>query len=824
MAAVLFLIYVPHEKNCKEKNITSSDSDNEDNTQVVANDTQASKEVEIDQADSIKSFEKEGEEENPSQKVEDQLHQPDETASTSAAHDSKTINDVNITKVGERNSTLIDNETHVDFLKFDSPLAEVTKGVLVALSINNDVWTLSNDEKQYQVTFIEDSGERCELILDKLAIYGIGIKTSNSSVSVLPIPIHSESVELDSDTEDTDEDDSELDAPNEQQKNEFKKSIKSRLTVKQVVDGVRSQALLTFDYITLVVIASIIAALGLFEDSSVVLVASMLISPLMGPIMAGTFGHAIGNIKLRNQGLKSEAVGLGICFVLGILIGFIFGLINMNGANSGASAEWPTNEMKSRGMARSLVVGVFIAIASGAGVALSILGGNAGPLVGVAISASLLPPVVNSGMLLAYSVIAAAHPLDTHHSIATPTPRATGLYFNETDNDTNAALPLSPPCSPYVNNAYKPVYMCSMAAETAIMGFISLLLTALNIFFIFLMSYVVLKIKEVAPHTATSATDIFWKKDIKIARDSYKTTKGSDSVDLGRRFLKEWTDMREAQLKQGKTLKGEASKEIAREFRDMYKGIERSETYQGVLSEMAKPPPLARNLSADLPYIDDDVSLDEDSDPHVHFTLSQFPSELSPSTPHTSHPRTVYFEARSYPEANDILSHNHDGLKKRVTWSPEKHLTSLSNESLTSEEKYKTALSMPHKGHKTLRLNIPGNTHAKKKYRFKVTKVAENELVTQGKIKLRKKSHKSSARPGQKSPNVTVVSDKFAVMPVKDPQEPVSRKLRPVAPQDTKTVLDEGRNLEADIIHKMESERLLVSGDEETGFNESDVI
>ena len=45
---------------------------------------------------------------------------------------------------------------------------------------------------------------------------------------------------------------------------------------------------------------------------------------------------------------------------------------------------------------KSILIGVLIAIPSGAGVALSILGGNAGSLVGVAISASLLPPAVNA--------------------------------------------------------------------------------------------------------------------------------------------------------------------------------------------------------------------------------------------------------------------------------------------------------------------------------------------------------------------------------------------------------------------------------------------
>ena len=36
--------------------------------------------------------------------------------------------------------------------------------------------------------------------------------------------------------------------------------------------------------------------------------------------------------------------------------------------------EWPTNEMRERGELRSLLLGVFVAIPSGAGVALSVLG------------------------------------------------------------------------------------------------------------------------------------------------------------------------------------------------------------------------------------------------------------------------------------------------------------------------------------------------------------------------------------------------------------------------------------------------------------------
>ena len=67
----------------------------------------------------------------------------------------------------------------------------------------------------------------------------------------------------------------------------FYSSVKSRMLVAEVVNQIRAGADFTFDYVALVVLASSIAFFGLLESSSVVLVASMLVSPIMGPILAG---------------------------------------------------------------------------------------------------------------------------------------------------------------------------------------------------------------------------------------------------------------------------------------------------------------------------------------------------------------------------------------------------------------------------------------------------------------------------------------------------------------------------------------------------------
>ncbi|GFS13501.1 hypothetical protein ElyMa_001398100, partial [Elysia marginata] len=261
-----------------------------------------------------------------------------------------------------------------------------------------------------------------------------------------------------------------------------------------VINNVEADAAFSFDYVMLIVLASFVALLGLLEASSVVLVASMLISPLMGPILAGVLGTVIRNISLLTLG--------------------------------------------TRGALRSLPVGVMIAIPSGAGVALSVLGGKVGSLVGVAISASLLPPAVNAGLLWANAVLVAIVPPPTERRI-----NISRIFSNETlhQDEDRYGYAFSTNCPSLVDNTYSQHYFCNMASESAVLGVVSLLLTLLNILCIIVMGVLVLKIKEVAP--LPSAPDVeqeFYGKTLKVARDSYQTAKGKSSLLLRAKFLQEY--------------------------------------------------------------------------------------------------------------------------------------------------------------------------------------------------------------------------------------------------------------------------------------------
>jgi len=175
--------------------------------------------------------------------------------------------------------------------------------------------------------------------------------------------------------------------------------------------------------------------------------------------------------------------------------------------------QWPTNEMLSRGEARALWVGILIAVPSGAGVALSVLGGNAGSLVGVAISASLLPPAVNCGIFWAISLCISILGEDSF--------AAFHGFGEELDNETNITTSL-----------YEPRYSQDFALEAFLLGLISLLLTLINILCIIFTGVAILRLKEVTPEKIPQKFSNFWRRDIKAHRNYYKTLTKEDNEKL----------------------------------------------------------------------------------------------------------------------------------------------------------------------------------------------------------------------------------------------------------------------------------------------------
>lgn len=372
------------------------------------------------------------------------------------------------------------------------PMEKVLDELLTKLDIDHVTWTNDKKGHYYHVVFPIQSGAPCETTLHCLTELGIGTRL-NSRVSVLPCTVSYDAI---TDNFSGDENGNDNGEAEELSKwNTFVESIKSKLTVKQVVDGVRAGGSISFDYVLLIVTADSLAALGLIENNAPNIVAAMLVSPLMGPVMSITFGTIISDRDLVKVGFMTLALGMFIS----LLFGFIFGLILGTTEMPWGFTDWPTEEMRGRGNARSLWMGVCWALTSGTGVAVALLQGYTGPLIGVAISASLLPPVVNCGLFWALACIWLIYP---------------GIKMPHLSGE------------PYVGNSSYPfIYTNYLPTEFFLNGMVSGLLTVVNVICIFITAIIVLKIKEVAaPYTASPDLRRFWETDIRAVRKTNRST------------------------------------------------------------------------------------------------------------------------------------------------------------------------------------------------------------------------------------------------------------------------------------------------------------
>eukprot|EP00948_MAST-09A_sp_MAST-9A-sp1_P003834 g3834.t1 len=291
----------------------------------------------------------------------------------------------------------------------------------------------------------------------------------------------------------------------------FSHTVSSRLIVDEHIDQVTHDACFTFDYLILLIVASALSAVGLAIDSSTIIVASMLVSPLMGPIVAMTFGSVIGSRSMFLLGLMSECIGFLVCFG----VGFIFGTGFIPWANAAEWYDWPTYEMISRGTPSGILTSLMIAIPSGFGVGISVLsvGSSFASLIGVAISAALLPPIVNSGMMFAVSLL------------WTPITGRTTRNCRNVDN---------------IDHTFDVIDLCERSSDAYIVFALSLSNSIINVICIYLTAYLIFWIKQVkVVQTNPTMDSISSDNWIKNAYNNYLNPNAAASIVASLRRLQQ---------------------------------------------------------------------------------------------------------------------------------------------------------------------------------------------------------------------------------------------------------------------------------------------
>jgi len=156
--------------------------------------------------------------------------------------------------------------------------------------------------------------------------------------------------------------------------------------IQQLRQGSRWDA----NFVVMLGLASAIASLGLIQNSAAVVIGSMLLAPLMTPMIGVGMALVLANSGMIRLCLRSIVLGI----VLTIAVGFMLGLLVPSGSTL-------SPEIEARGAPNllDLLIALFAAIAASFALTRP---GIVGAVAGVAIATALVPPACAVGISLAH--------------------------------------------------------------------------------------------------------------------------------------------------------------------------------------------------------------------------------------------------------------------------------------------------------------------------------------------------------------------------------------------------------------------------------------
>jgi uncharacterized hydrophobic protein (TIGR00271 family) len=149
------------------------------------------------------------------------------------------------------------------------------------------------------------------------------------------------------------------------------------------------------DFFVMMALASLIATLGLLQDSAAVIIGAMLVAPLFTPILALSLGIVQGSARLLTLAIEATIKGIALAIGAAVLFTAISPLHNV------------TREILAR--TQPNLFDLAVALASGAAGAYAVARKDvASSLPGVAIAAALVPPLASAGIGLAMGDLSVA--------------------------------------------------------------------------------------------------------------------------------------------------------------------------------------------------------------------------------------------------------------------------------------------------------------------------------------------------------------------------------------------------------------------------------
>lgn len=175
-------------------------------------------------------------------------------------------------------------------------------------------------------------------------------------------------------------------APKLEEARQGKQQRATQATREEIYSDVATGARFDRNFFVMVVLSTIVAAIGLNSDGVAAVIGAMVIAPLLGPVLGFSMGAALGDDALLKRATVTLAAGIGTALVCSLLLSFVLPI------------DLESRELMSRAEVR--LDGLALAMAAGGAAALSLTSSQASALVGVMVAAALLPPGAAVGLFM----------------------------------------------------------------------------------------------------------------------------------------------------------------------------------------------------------------------------------------------------------------------------------------------------------------------------------------------------------------------------------------------------------------------------------------
>ncbi len=161
---------------------------------------------------------------------------------------------------------------------------------------------------------------------------------------------------------------------------------KNRIAREELYEDIKDFAHCSWVYLAMIALSTIVASVGLCNNSVAIIIGAMVIAPMLGPSIAMALGATLGDVTLLWEAMLTGLAGIALALVFSAIIGILVHI-------DPAIPEIASRTQVSWGE-------IAVALASGCAGALAFTTGVSQILIGVMVAVALLPPLVASGLLL----------------------------------------------------------------------------------------------------------------------------------------------------------------------------------------------------------------------------------------------------------------------------------------------------------------------------------------------------------------------------------------------------------------------------------------